>query len=64
MLMTVMLGLISGLAAPAQADEIRTGLSPKIIPLPNGFRPEGISTGRGTASTWGRLRTARSTAAA
>jgi hypothetical protein len=45
--------LVSMLAAPASAAPGDT--FPKIIPLPNGWQPEGITSGRGTAFYAGSL---------
>jgi sugar lactone lactonase YvrE len=36
-------------SASSGASTTQTGVFPKIIPLPNGFAPEGIATGRGTS---------------
>jgi len=50
LVVVVALGLLAGPAAAAPA-----GTFPKIIPLPNGFQPEGIAVGRGTEFFVGSL---------
>jgi len=44
-----MLALAGGAVAPTSAGATRKDFFPKVISLPNGFQPEGISTGRGTS---------------
>ena len=48
-----LLMLVAMLATPASAAPGDT--FPKIIPLPNGWQPEGIASGRGTAFYAGSL---------
>ena len=44
-----MLALAGGAVAPTSAGATRKDFFPKVISLPNGFQPEGISAGRGTS---------------
>ena len=48
-LVVVMLALAGGAVAPTSAGATGKDFFPKVISLPNGFQPEGISTGRGTS---------------
>ena len=51
----VMLALAGGAVAPTPAGATGKDFFPKVISLPNGFQPEGISTGRGTSFYVGSL---------
>ena len=45
----------TALAAPAHADPLRSPGAPETVPLPNGIRPEGITSGPGTTYYVGSL---------
>jgi sugar lactone lactonase YvrE len=53
LMLTLLVLLITSLAVPAFAAP--GGSFPKILPLPDGFRPEGIASGRGTTFYVGSL---------
>jgi len=54
-LLAVALALTGGEVATASTHGTGNGQFPQIISLPNGFRPEGISAGRGTSFYVGSL---------
>ena len=54
-LLAGVLALTGGEVATASTHGTGNGQFPQVISLPNGFRPEGISAGRGTSFYVGSL---------